>query len=160
MVVALARVTNKFCDVWSNFEVWFWWMSDKRDESTWRGQIMLMMSQMPNGRSNAIGLDQDLVWLEVANLESKEKNWKNDKEELKKSYIAISHDCANWIKKRNQLQWKKWISHHYEKFRMKLWNDPKSHLLLLLMLEFCTTMQKWWSLCEMIQAHAKWWFWC
>ena len=88
MVVVLARVTNKFCEVWSHFEVWLWWMSDKRDESTWRGQIMLMMSQIPNGRSNAIGLDQDLVWLEVANLESKEKNWKMT-EELKNHILQF-----------------------------------------------------------------------
>ena len=39
-----------------------------------------MMIQMHNKRSNAIGLDWDL---EVVEVESKEKNGRNDKKELK-----------------------------------------------------------------------------
>ena len=39
-----------------------------------------MMIQMHNKRNNAIGLDQDL---EVVEVESKERNGRNDKKELK-----------------------------------------------------------------------------
>ena len=56
-----------------------------------------------NGKSNAIGLDWNVGWLEVANLESREENVKNDKRGAQKPYVASSHnhakilhDCANW----------------------------------------------------------------
>ena len=48
-----------------------------------------MMVQMYNGKSNAIGLDRDLGWLEVVSLESKEENGRNEKKKLKNHMLQV-----------------------------------------------------------------------
>ena len=57
---------------------------------------------MHNERSNAIGLDQDL---EVIEVDSKERNGRNDKKELKKLCFSISHEHAKNL--HSHMKWNK-----------------------------------------------------
>ena len=58
-----------------------------------------MMIQMHNERSNAIGLDQDL---EVVEVESKERNGRNDKKKLKTHVFQFAknlHRREKWTRR-------------------------------------------------------------
>ena len=62
-----------------------------------------MMIQMHNERSNAIGLDRDL---EVIEVESRERNERNCKEELKKHVFRFRMTMRNFhIVMRNEIEW-------------------------------------------------------
>ena len=76
---------------------------------------------MHNGRSNAINLDWDLGWLDVANLESKEENWRINKEELKN--LILQFHMTMWIKPKRGTC----CSGCCAKFHMKLRNDLESY---------------------------------
>ena len=62
----------------------------KGDESNWRKQIKLMMIQMHNERSNAIGLDWDLSLFGGSWSGKEEENGKNDKRKPKIKYFHFA----------------------------------------------------------------------
>ena len=100
-----------------------------------------MKIQMHNEISNAIGLDRDLEFdLEVVEVDSKERNWRNDKKELKnyvfpfrmimRKFHTIMRNGPKGICVANQREISKLISHDHVKI-------SHSHAKLLELVRKC-----------------------
>ena len=146
MLLPLQELLTSFRKFWSYFKVWFWQIGDKRDESNWREQIKLMKIQMHNERNNAIGLDRDL---EVIEVDSKERNGRNDKKEWKIMYFRFAWSCEMDKKTffaTNQREISKLISHDHAKISHNhaklldlVWND---HFITKLQISWSRSLRK------------------
>ena len=107
-----------------------------------------MMIQMHNKRNNAIGLDQDL---EVVEVESKERNGRNDKKKLKNHVFNFAWTCEKFAQTCEMDQegilattkWEKWklISHNHAK-------RSKKTKMVLMDFPLRTIVRNCWSSCE------------
>ena len=132
-----------------------------------------MKIQMHNEISNAIGLDRDLEFdLEVVEVDSKERNWRNDKKELKnyvfpfrmimRKFRTIMRNGPEGIYVANQREISKLISYDHAKFSHNHVKFSHNHSkcsrnakLVLMHFPLRTIMRNCWSSCEIAGSRAK-----